>query len=179
MAVNIDNLAQLLNATLDAKEHRKGTPKSGRPALIVNLEQRTVKYVKHFTKPFPNIAENALKEEAKKPKYSLALLSIVSTDGQALKTRLAAALAFKNFIRHNYVDEEGNYKLPLDEVNTIKQELVGLMISSPSTIQTQLGEAISIIADSDFWERWDTLTKVGRRPWKPNNSVGLLTCVHI
>lgn len=34
------------------------------------------------------------------------------------------------------------------------------MISSPPTIQTQLGEAISIIADSDFWERWDTLVKV-------------------
>lgn len=58
-------------------------------------------------------------------------------------------------------DEDGNYKLPQDEVQTIKQELVGLMISSPPTIQTQLGEAISIIADSDFWERWDTLTKVG------------------
>lgn len=57
-------------------------------------------------------------------------------------------------------DEEGNYKLPLDEVQTIKQELVGLMIAAPPTIQTQLGEAISLIADSDFWERWDTLTKV-------------------
>ena len=42
-------------------------------------------------------------------------------------------------------------------MTTIKQELVGLMISSPASIQTQLGEAISIIADSDFWERWDTL----------------------
>lgn len=48
-------------------------------------------------------AENALKEEAKKPKYSLSLLSIVSSGVQPLKTRLAAALAFKNFIRHNYV----------------------------------------------------------------------------
>ncbi|KAL2152512.1 hypothetical protein VTH82DRAFT_5696 [Thermothelomyces myriococcoides] len=104
-------------------------------------------------------AENALKEESKKPKYSLSLLSIVNTDAQPLKIRLAAALAFKNFIRHNYVDEDGNYKLPLDEVQTIKSELVGLMISSPPTIQTQLGEAISIIADSDFWERWDTLTQ--------------------
>ncbi|KAK3308089.1 CAS/CSE protein [Chaetomium strumarium] len=104
-------------------------------------------------------AETALREEAKKPKYSLSLLSIVSSAAQPLKIRLAAALAFKNFIRHNYVDEEGSYKLPLDEVQTIKQELVGLMISSPPSIQTQLGEAISIIADSDFWERWDTLTK--------------------
>ncbi|KAK5654859.1 hypothetical protein OQA88_6895 [Cercophora sp. LCS_1] len=103
--------------------------------------------------------ENALKEEAKKPKYSLALLSIVSTTSQPPNIRLAAALAFKNFIRHNYVDEDGNYKLPEDEVKTIKTEIVGLMISSPSTIQTQLGEAISIIADSDFWTRWDTLTQ--------------------
>jgi hypothetical protein len=131
-------------------------------------------------------AENALKEEAKKPKYSLSLLSIVSTAAQPLKTRLAAALAFKNFIRHNYVvrtagrlwddgregrlimflqqDEEGNYKLAQDEVQTIKQELVGLMISSPPTIQSQLGEAISLIADSDFWERWDTLTAVRPEP---------------
>ena len=57
-------------------------------------------------------------------------------------------------------DEEGNYKLPLDEVTTIKQQLIGLMISSPPAIQSQLGEAISLIADSDFWEKWDTLTQV-------------------
>lgn len=52
------------------------------------------------------IAENALKEEAKKPKYSLSLLSLVSSTTAALKIRLAAALAFKNFIRHNYVVRE-------------------------------------------------------------------------
>ena len=31
------------------------------------------------------------------------------------------------------------------------------MIAVPAGIQSQLGEAISAIADSDFWERWDTL----------------------
>ncbi|KAL1884176.1 hypothetical protein VTK73DRAFT_5312 [Phialemonium thermophilum] len=102
-------------------------------------------------------AENALRQEEKKPGYSLALLNIVASDPLPAKTRLAAALAFKNFIRLNYVDEEGSYKLSEAEVATIKQELVGLMISSPPNIQTQLGEAISIIADSDFWRRWDTL----------------------
>lgn len=40
---------------------------------------------------------------------------------------------------------------------TIKQELIGLMIRVPANIQSQLGETISLIADSDFWTRWDTL----------------------
>ncbi len=57
-------------------------------------------------------------------------------------------------------DEEGNYKLPQNEVAAIKQELIGLMISVPPNIQYQLGDAIGVIADSDFWERWDTLVDV-------------------
>jgi len=57
-------------------------------------------------------------------------------------------------------DEEGRYKLPEATVTTIKQELIGLMIRVPPSIQAQLGEAISLIADSDFWERWDTLVDV-------------------
>lgn len=34
------------------------------------------------------------------------------------------------------------------------------MISVPPNIQSQLGDAISVIADSDFWERWETLVDV-------------------
>lgn len=57
-------------------------------------------------------------------------------------------------------DVEGNYKLPQDEVVTVKQELIGLMISQPPSIQPQLGEAISTIAESDFYERWEGLVPV-------------------
>lgn len=57
-------------------------------------------------------------------------------------------------------DEEGNYKLPENEVTTIKKELIGLMIAVPASIQSQLGETISLIADSDFWTRWNTLVDV-------------------
>jgi len=114
--------------------------------------------------------------EEKKPQYALILLQIVNSDPLPLKTRLAAALAFKNFIRHNYVDEEGNYKLPQEEVATLKQELVGLMISSPPNIQTQLGDAISVIADSDFWRRWESLipdlvSRISSTDYKVNNGV--------
>ncbi|KAI1805565.1 Cse1-domain-containing protein [Daldinia bambusicola] len=126
-------------------------------------------------------AENELKQEEKKPQFSLQLLKIVATENLQPKTRLAGALCFKNYIRHNYVDEEGNYKLPIDEVNTIKQELIGLMIACPPTIQTQLGDAISIIADSDFWERWDTLVADLVSRFSPDNfkvNNGVLEVAH-
>lgn len=102
-------------------------------------------------------AEQSLKQEQEKPGFSLALLQIVATDSFPQTTRLAGALFFKNFIRRNWVDEEGNHCLPRDEVATIKNELIGLMVTVPTSIQAQLGDAISVIADSDFYKRWDTL----------------------
>lgn len=48
-------------------------------------------------------AENALKQEEKKPRYSLQLLKIVAEQSIPVQTRLAASLAFKNFVRLNYV----------------------------------------------------------------------------
>ncbi|KAI1365360.1 CAS/CSE protein [Xylaria arbuscula] len=126
-------------------------------------------------------AENTLKAEEKKPQFSLQLLKIVATESIEQKTRLAGALCFKNFIRHNYVDEDRTYKLPLDEVNTIKQELIGLMIACPPAIQTQLGEAISIVADSDFWDRWDTLVQDLVSRFTPDNykvNNGVLEVAH-
>lgn len=123
-------------------------------------------------------AEIALKTEEKKPEFSLLLLNIVASGSLPLNTRLSGALCFKNFIKFNWVvsswapilaaeyseeffqDEEGTYKLAENEVMTIKKELIGLMISVPPSIQAQLGETISVIADSDFWTRWDTLVDV-------------------
>lgn len=67
-------------------------------------------------------------------------------------------------------DVEGNYKLPQNDVLTVKQELIGLMISQPPSIQPQLGEAISTIADSDFYERWDTLVDVGLLKLEPRGA---------
>jgi exportin-2 (importin alpha re-exporter) len=77
------------------KQPRQG---SGSPAPGQHLHVQNPR-----TDSIVTAAENSLKEEAKKPNYSLSLLTIVSTAAQPLKTRLAAALAFKNFIRHNYV----------------------------------------------------------------------------
>ncbi|KAF2229374.1 Cse1-domain-containing protein [Viridothelium virens] len=102
-------------------------------------------------------AEVALRQAERQPKFSITLLQVVASDSHPQTTRLASALFFKNFVRRNWTDAEGAHKLPQDEVGLIKQQLVGLMITVPPTIQAQLGDAVSVIADSDFWERWDTL----------------------
>jgi exportin-2 (importin alpha re-exporter) len=78
-------------------------------------------------------------------------------------------------------DENGSHKLNADEVTTIKSELIGLMVKVPANIQAQLGDAISIIADSDFWQRWDTLVDDLVSRLTPDNATvnnGVLQVAH-
>ena len=61
-------------------------------------------------------------------------------------------------------DSDGNHQLPEEDVTAIKREIIGLMITVPANIQSQLGDAVGVIADSDFWRRWDTLVDVSQAP---------------
>ena len=142
MSVDLQEVARLLQASLDPSQSGQGMISPCEVVLELKLTS------------IP--AEAALKETETQPGFSLVLLQIAATDSYP-QARLASALFFKNFIRRNWVDEDGNHKLPPQEVATIKSELIGLMVRVPPTIRTQLAAAISIIADSDFWERWDTL----------------------
>jgi exportin-2 (importin alpha re-exporter) len=122
-----------------------------------------------------------LRDEEKKPNFSLSLLHIVSANTYPPAIRLASALAFKNFIRRSWTDVQGNYKLPQNEVLAIKSELIGLMTAVQPSIQIQLGEAISLIAESDFYERWDTLVDDLVARLTPDNAVvnnGVLQVAH-
>ncbi|KAH8683367.1 CAS/CSE protein [Tricladium varicosporioides] len=149
MATDIQTIAQLLEATIDPRQHKQ--------------------------------AEDALKNEETKAGFSLLLLNIVASDNFIPNTRLSAALCFKNFIKFNWVEEDGAHKLPENEVATIKKELIGLMISVPASLQVQLGESISIIAESDFWTRWDTLVDDLVSRLTPDNAkvnLGILDVAH-
>lgn len=105
-------------------------------------------------------AEQTLRAAEAKPEFSLLLLHVVASESFDPTLRLAGALYFKNFIKRNWTTADGGYKLPQNEVDAIKREIIGLMMSVPPNIQSQLGEAVSVIAESDFYERWSTLTKV-------------------
>ena len=55
------------------------------------------------------------------------------------------------------------------------------MISTPQGIQAQLGDAVSVIADSDFWQRWDTLVDDLVSRLTPDNievNTGVLQVAH-
>ncbi|KAI9683821.1 MAG: importin-alpha export receptor [Trizodia sp. TS-e1964] len=103
-------------------------------------------------------ATNTLQSQETNAGFSLLLLQIIASNGYPQMSRNLAAIYFKNFLRRNWVDVDGNHLLSSSEIGTIKRELLGLMLAAPQGIQAQIGEAISVIAESDFWERWDTLT---------------------
>lgn len=102
-------------------------------------------------------AEKSLKTLETQDGFGLTLLHVVASTNLPNPTRLAGALFFKNFIKRKWVDEDGNYLLPINNVELIKKEIVPLMITLPNNLQIQIGEAISEIADSDFPHRWPTL----------------------
>jgi exportin-2 (importin alpha re-exporter) len=159
-------LAQILDATLDPRQNKECMCIShSSPHHCIDSAS----------------AELKIRQAEKQPGFSLQLLHITASDSFKYNTRLASALFFKNFIKRQWTDVEGNYKLPQNEVSAIKTEIIGLMISVPAGIQTQLGEAVSLIADSDFWQRWDTLVDDLISRLTPNNIVvntGVLQVAH-
>lgn len=102
-------------------------------------------------------AEQQLKELERQQGFALTLLHTVASTNLPLSTRLAGALFFKNFIKRRWVDENGNYLISTNDVELIKKEVIPTMIQLPNNLQVQIGEAISVIAESDFPHRWSTL----------------------
>ncbi|KAK6354172.1 importin-alpha export receptor [Orbilia blumenaviensis] len=126
-------------------------------------------------------AERQLKSVETTPGFPLMLLRTVATPELPINVRLAGALFFKNLIRRSWTDEEGNHKFAPSDVSAIKSELLGVMIQVPSNLQIQIGEAISVIADSDFYKKWDTLVAELASKLDPNNpavTTGVLTVAH-
>ncbi|CDO91705.1 unnamed protein product [Kluyveromyces dobzhanskii CBS 2104] len=102
-------------------------------------------------------AEQTLKELEPQEGFAITLLHTVASTNLPLSTRLAGALFFKNFIKRRWIDENGNYMISANDVELVKKEVIPLMIQLPSNLQVQIGEAISVIAESDFPHRWSTL----------------------
>lgn len=102
-------------------------------------------------------SERVLRSLEEQDGFALTLLHVVASANLPAPTRLAGALFFKNFIKRKWVDEDGNHLIPPTNVSLVKEEIVPLMITLPNNLQIQIGEAISIIANSDFPNNWPSL----------------------
>ncbi|CEP62978.1 importin-alpha export receptor LALA0_S06e08240g [Lachancea lanzarotensis] len=126
-------------------------------------------------------AEASLKAEESLEGFPLTLMHVIASGNLPVSTRLAGALFFKNFIKRRWVDENGDYLISLSDVDAIKREIVPLMIVLPGNLQIQIGEAISVIADSDFPQRWPNLLDDLIGKFSTNDMVtnrGVLTVAH-
>ncbi|OLL26293.1 Importin alpha re-exporter [Neolecta irregularis DAH-3] len=102
-------------------------------------------------------AEQALRSAECQSGFAISLLKLVASSNVDNSSRQAAALFFKNFIKRAWKDDEGDNRIPAADCAAVKSEIIGLMISLPPILQVQLGEAVTIIADSDFPENWPEL----------------------
>ncbi|KAK6456784.1 CAS specific exportin for Srp1p required for accurate mitotic chromosome segregation [Scheffersomyces xylosifermentans] len=103
-------------------------------------------------------AETQLKSIETLPGFSINLLHVIASTNLSPSVRLAGALFFKNLVKRKWIDADGSsYLLPVDDVASIKSEILDIMIKLPNQLQVQIGEAITLIAESDFPQNWPNL----------------------
>jgi exportin-2 (importin alpha re-exporter) len=108
-------------------------------------------------------AEEFLQRASLQPGFGLALLQLAAAHGADEGVRQAAAVAFKNHVKFQWAPPEQESSAPqpaaigAPEKEHIKSGIVELMLLQPQRIQAQLGEALALMASSDFPDRWPTL----------------------
>ena len=88
MAVDLQQLAKVLEASLDPSQNKQGIPHY--PATIL------------FNTKANYVAEIAILQQEKKSNFSLSLLQIVVSESYGDTARLASALYFKNYIKRHW-----------------------------------------------------------------------------
>ncbi|KAH3660492.1 hypothetical protein OGAPHI_007078 [Ogataea philodendri] len=127
------------------------------------------------------IAEESLRAVEGQQGFPSTLLHVVATSDLSIPVRLAGSLYFKNLIKRKWIDENGVYRLHTDDVQIVKTQIVALMIQLPDSLQVQIGEAVSLIAESEFPELWPDLIDelVGKlSPDNMHTNKGVLKVAH-
>jgi len=116
------------------------------------------KEVSCFNKDELKEVEKSLLAMEKCQNFSILVLEIIADESIPEPTRFSAAIYFKNFMKKRWPQIEGepDYLPETDRVK-IKEGIINLMINVPVKLQRQLNEAILIIADNDFPQKWPTL----------------------
>ncbi|XP_047035356.1 exportin-2 [Helicoverpa zea] len=123
-------------------------------ATLANYLQQTLNPDTNIRRP----AEKFLESVEVNQNYAILLLHLIDKETVDLTIRVAAAIAFKNYIKRNWpVEEDGADRIHASDRATIKTLIVSLMLKSPEAIQRQFSDAVSIIGKCDFPEKWPSL----------------------
>ncbi|KAI0262819.1 Cse1-domain-containing protein [Gloeopeniophorella convolvens] len=105
-------------------------------------------------------AEQALVSYSRQPAFVVHLLQLVLNATQDRAVRLAASVYLKNTVKLGWMDDD-EFPISAADKDTLKPQLVPAMIAlsgaSDKAIRAQIAEAVSLIAELDFPERWPDL----------------------
>uniref|UniRef100_A0A6P4FXU3 Exportin-2-like n=1 Tax=Drosophila rhopaloa TaxID=1041015 RepID=A0A6P4FXU3_DRORH len=113
-------------------------------------------YLQQTLSADPNVrrpAEKLLESTELQQNYPILLLNLIDKAQMDMTTRVAGAIAFKNYVKRNWaahLDSDGPDRIHESDRNTIKTLIVTLMLHSPVALQKQLSDAVSIIGKHDF-----------------------------
>lgn len=126
--------------------------------ILVDLLHRTVSANNESRKE----AENYIFSIETQPGFLIVLLHLISSlsssqiSGEML-VRQVAAVFFKNAVKRHWDPQDSQNEIIATDKLTIKSSLVELMSSTPLDVQKQLAEAVTIISNSDFPDKWTDL----------------------
>lgn len=108
------------------------------------------------------LAENVLADSTRQQGFLLQLLQLIDNGSANIAVRQAAAVFYKNTVKTAWdeskePEERKNIVISQQDRTMIKTNLVELMCTVPPQIQAQISEAISIIAEVDYPDKWDGL----------------------
>lgn len=110
--------------------------------------------VKVFT---DSLAEKRLRDNETSSGFIESLLQIVCDGSLDLPVRQAGALFFKNNVKFRWTNENPGSEISRADKELVKAGIVQAMITLPLVLQVQVGEAVTIIANSDFPNEWPSL----------------------
>lgn len=158
--------------------------------LLAQIPELLAKTLSPDTAVRKTAEDTLLKLETSSAQYGLATLFLTQVNDINYEIRTLSAIAFKNFVKRNWQfdtnDETCDTFDTIDPQHreSIKREITKMMLNSSSHIQRQLSEAITIIAKSDFPEKWPWLIVELETSLKDNQNanidviIGVLQTAH-
>lgn len=125
--------------------------------------QQLARYLQQTLSPDQNIrrpAEKLLESTEVRRNYAVLLLHLIDKQEIDMTIRIAGAIAFKNYIKRNWAAHEdtgGPDKIHESDRTAIKSLIITIMLKSPTCLQKQFSDAVSIIGKYDFPKKWPQL----------------------